>query len=245
MTGSHIETIRKLLVETGQRYESMLDEKMRGIHAEAIECDELWTFVQKKQRQLTDDDRVFHPEFGDAYAFVAFDPVSKAVVNYKVGKRDAVTAWQFISDLRQRVVGRPQISTDAFRPYIDAIERAFGSDVDYAQIIKLYAAEHPGPGRYSPPHVTGTEIRNITGTPVKSKVCTSYVERNNLTIRMQLRRSTRLTNAFSRKLENLRAALALYFYRWNFCWIPRTTRVTPAMAAGITNSIWTLEELAA
>lgn len=137
------------------------------------------------------------------------------------------------------------MSTDAFRPYVEAVESAFGADVDYAQIVKVYEAENPGPGRYSPPKVTGVEITEIAGRPERSRVCTSYVERHNLTVRMQLRRFTRLTNGFSKKLANLKAMLALYFAWYDFCRIHGSLRITPAMAAGVTDRVWDLIELLA
>lgn len=245
MTGVHKTNILKVLVEVGTHCAVMLDEQIQGLTCTAIECDEIWTFVAKKERRLTDDDRLLHPEYGDQYTFVAFDPETKLVPSFLVGKRDGDTASQFMQDLRSRLKGRVQISTDGFSPYVDAIERAFGMDADYAQIIKVYEAGEPGRGRYSPPHVTEVVVKTIAGAPTRDRICTSYVERNNLTIRMQLRRFTRLTNGFSKKLENLRAALALHFWHYNFCRIHSTIRVTPAMEAGITNRLWSLEELIA
>lgn len=162
---------------------------------------------------------------------------------FRVGKRDALNTTAFIGDLRRWVVGRIQLSTDAFRPYVDAVERAFGSEIDYAQIMKSYAPENAGRGRYSPPAVVGVEKVEIAGRPNWFKVCTSYVERHNLTIRIQLRRFTRLTNGFSKKLANLKAMVALYICYYNFCWIHSSLRVTPAMAAGVTNRVWELSEL--
>lgn len=243
MTGVNKKTILKLLVDVGTHCAILLDEQIRGLTCTAIECDEIWTFVAKKERRLTTDDRLLHPDYGDQYTFVAFDPQTKLVPSFVVGKRDGQTTLQFIRDLRSRLRGHIQISTDGFAPYIEAIERAFGMDADYAQIIKIYEAGEPGMGRYSPPHVTGTTLKFIAGSPDPSRICTSYVERNNLTIRMQLRRFTRLTNAFSKKLENLKAALALHFWHYNFCRIHSSIRVTPAMEAGITNRLWSLEEL--
>ena len=148
-----------------------------------------------------------------------------------------------MADLHARLTGRVQITTDGFAPYIEAIERAFGAEADYAQLIKIYEAGEAGMGRYSPPHVTEVVVKLIAGAPDADRICTSYVERNNLTMRMQLRRFTRLTNAFSKKLENLKAALALHFWHYNFCRIHSTIRVTPAMEAGITNRLWSLGEL--
>jgi IS1 family transposase len=203
----------------------------------------VWGYVGKKQKRLTPEEKITRPDLGDQYAFVAFDPTTKLVPVFVVGKRDGATTFRFVRELRERIVGRPQLSTDGFRPYIEAVERNFGADIDYAQIEKIYAAENPGPGRYSPPRVTGVEITHITGVPDPSRVCTSYVERNNLTLRMHLRRLTRLTNGFSKKLENLIAALALWLAYYNFCRIHGSLRITPAMAAGVTDRVWELTDL--
>jgi IS1 family transposase len=243
MTGSHIETILKLLSETGQKAQAMLNEKMRGIRAEALEMDELWCYIAKKQRHLTETDHIQHPEYGDTYTYIALDPITKLVPTFHVGKRDAIHTNLFVSDLSKRIVGTVQLSTDGFRPYMQAITQHFGNRATHAEIIKLYAAENPGPGRYSPPQCIGIEINDRLGIPDRSKVSTSYVERLNLTVRMQIRRFTRLTNGFSRKLENLQAAVSLFFWNWNFCWCPRTTRVTPAMGAGLAETVLSLREL--
>ncbi|MCH8883006.1 MAG: hypothetical protein IIA41_05840 [SAR324 cluster bacterium] len=243
MTGVHRTTIMRLLIETGARCEREMDSRLRGLRCDAVECDEIWTFIQKKQRQLTDQDRVENPDYGDGYAFIAFDPDSKAVIGHAVGKRDWETTELFIDDLRTRLESRVQLSTDGWMPYRDTIESAFGSNVDYSQIVKTYASEHPGPGRYSPPKVSGVQITRIEGH--SRRVCTSYVERNNWTIRTHLRRFTRLSNGFSRKLENLKAALALWLWFYNFCRIHGSTRITPAMALGITDRAWELAEIVA
>lgn len=241
MTGAHKTTILRLLAETGVRCERELDARLRGLHCDAVECDELWTFIYKKQRQVTPQDRIENPEHGDAYAFIAFDPDSKAVIAHAVGKRDWSTTERFINDLSQRLDSRVQLSTDGWMPYRETIERAFGANVDYSQIIKLYASEHPGPGRYSPPKVASVQVTKIEGN--SRRVCTSYVERNNWTIRTNLRRFTRLSNGFSRKMANLRAALALWLWFYNFCRQHGTTRLTPAMALGITDHVWSLADV--
>ncbi|HJT20346.1 MAG TPA: IS1 family transposase [Nitrospira sp.] len=243
MTGVHKKTIMKLLVEVGNRCQQMLDEKLRGIRCEAVECDEIWTFVQKKEGRLKLPDRMANPDLGDQYTFIALDPVSKVVAAFHVGKRDAVNTHRFIEDLSRRIDGPTQVSTDAWPSYSPAIARYFGNRATYAQIVKLYASVNPGPGRYAPPRVSGTEITEILGIPDYEKVCTSYVERQNLTLRMKIARFHRLSLAFSRKLANLKAAVALYFWTYNFCLIHRSLRMTPAMAAGITDRIWELKEL--
>ncbi len=176
---------------------------------------------------------------------MAFDPDTKAVITFQVGKRDAIQTNRFIADLSRRVTNSFQLSTDGWGPYIGAVNQFFGDRVDYAQIVKVYAAERPGLGRYAPPRVTGVQIQEVLGLPARSKISTSYVERNNLTLRMQLRRFTRLTNAFSRRFENLKTALSLWFWYYNFCRIHGSLRITPAMAAGVTERVWGLEALAA
>lgn len=241
MTGVHRDTIIRLLVKTGNACANLMDAKMRNLSCKNIEVDELWAYVGKKQRhvKLTDNPN----EVGDFYTFVALDPDSKLIPTYKVGKRDLLTAHAFITDLESRLSNRVQISSDKLRAYVDAIDLAFGGNVDYGQIVKSYEAELIGPGRYSPPKVISTAKRYIIGNPNPDKICTSYVERQNLTIRMQSRRFTRLTNAFSKKIENLKAAVALHFAHYNFVRIHSTIRITPAMAAGITDHVWDIREI--
>jgi IS1 family transposase len=245
MTGVHKKTIMKLLVEVGTRCQQMMDERMRGIRCEAVECDEIWTFVGKKEGVMKAGERKANPEFGDAYTYIALDPVSKVIPAFHVGKRDSINTHHFIEDLSHRIDGSTQVSTDAWGPYSPAIRRFFGNRATYATITKFYASQNPGAGRYAPPRVSGSEITEVLGIPDYSKVCTSYVERQNLTLRMKVARFHRLTLAFSRKLINLKAAVALYFWSYNFCLIHRSLRMTPAMAAGITDRIWELSELVA
>ena len=245
MTGCHLETILKVAVATGQRCQSILDQKVRGVSCEAVECDELWAFIQKKQAMLTREDKVRHPEFGDCYTFVALDPTTKLVITHLVGKRDKTHTDRFVADLSRRITGSTQVSTDGFQAYISAIQRHFGHRATHGEIVKMFAATNPGPGRYAPPKVSGVEKLDRWGLPDHSKICTSYVERNNWTIRCSVRRFTRLTNAFSRKLENLQASVSLWFAYYNFCRVHGSLKVTPAMAAGITDRIWELKELAA
>ncbi|HYM37029.1 MAG TPA: IS1 family transposase [Nitrospiraceae bacterium] len=245
MTGVHKKTILKLLVEVGNRCQTVLDEKMRGIRCEAVECDELWTFITKKERVINATDRKAHPEFGDAYTFIALDPTTKLAITHLVGKRDKTHTDMFVADLSQRIAGSTQISTDGFQAYISTIQRHFGHRATHGEIVKMYASENPGPGRYAPPRVSGVEKLDRWGLPDHRKICTSYVERHNLTLRMKMARFHRLTLAFSRKLENLKAAVALYFWNYNFCMIHRSLRVTPAMAAGITDRVWELSDLVA
>ncbi len=245
MTGAHIETILKVLLETGQKCQAVFDQHIHGLRCEAAELDELWSFVFKKQSRLTPEDRVAHPEYGDTYTFVALDPSSKMVVAFLVGKRNQVYTDRFIANLSQRIDGDVQLSTDGYGPYIGAIQRHFGYRATHAELVKTYAAVNPGRGRYAPPKVTGVQIYERWGIPDHSKVCTSYVERNNWTIRCQIRRFTRLVNGFSRKVENFTAAVTLWFAYYNFCRVHGSLKVTPAMEAGITNTAWELKELAA
>jgi IS1 family transposase len=180
---------------------------------------------------------------GDQWVFVALDADSKLIPSFLVGKRTLPNAVAFIDDLSQRLNNRVQLSSDSLRAYTDAVELAFGSEVDYGQIVKLYEAEPIGPGRYSPPKVVSTERTVIIGNPDVRKISTSYIERQNLTMRMQMRRLTRLTNAFSKKLDNLKAAVALHFAHYNFVRVHSSLRVTPAMAAGITGHLWSVKDL--
>ena len=242
MTGVHKTTILRLINDVGEWCGRIMNEKMHGLRCAEIEADEIWCYVGKKQRRLTDAEKAAG-ELGDAYTFVAFDPRTKLVPVFQVGKRDWSNTHAFIRELRERVSGRIQLSTDAFNIYPDGVERAFGTDADYAQIVKTYSPESAGRGRYSPPDIIGVEKISVSGQPEPSRICTSYVERNNLTIRMQLRRFSRLTNGFSKKLVNLRAMVALFMAYYNFCRIHGSLRVTPAMAAGITDRVWELSEL--
>lgn len=241
MTGTHRDTIMRLMVKVGQACERLLDEMMTDLPCIEIEVDEIWGYVAKKQRHVTADD---DPSVvGDTWTFVAIDPDTKIIPSFKTGKRDAATTREFIEDLASRLRNRVQINSDAFRLYAAAIDRAFGDAEDYAHVVKSYETEPAGSGRYSPPKVIEVEKVAVRGNPDLDIASTSYVERQNLTIRMSNRRMTRLTNAFSKKLENHKAAMALHFAHYNLCRVHRTLRVTPAMEAGITDHVWTVEEL--
>jgi IS1 family transposase len=241
MTGTHRDTICRLLVEVGAGCAKLMDEQMRELPCRRIEVDEIWAYVGKKQRHMTalDDPR----RLGDQYTFVALDPETKIVPAYRIGKRDLPTATAFLADLSDRLANRVQLSSDALSAYVDAAERAFGADVDYGQIVKFYEAEPVGRGRYSPAHVVGAERSVIVGEPDQAHISTSLVERQNLTMRMSMRRFTRLTNAFSKKIENLRAAVSLHFAHYNFVRVHRSLRVTPAMEARVSDRLWSLGEL--
>jgi len=244
MTGVHRDTIMRLTVEVGRGCLALMDRTMHDLSCRYLEVDEIWTFVQKKQLRLKAHEKRNH-RIGDQYAFVALDAESKLIPCFRVGKRDGLTARRFLHDLEGRLAHRIQLTTDGFSAYVDAVWNAWGADIDFAQLVKMYEAEHPGPGRYSPPRVSEVVSTTITGSPDPGRVCTSYVERQNLTIRMACRRFTRLTNAFSKKLENLKAALALHFAHYNFVRVHGSLRVTPAMAAGVSDRIWSLADLLA
>lgn len=241
MTGVHRDTICKLLVRVGNGCASLLDETMRDLDCSRIEVDELWSFVEKKQRHVKETDDA--SRVGDTWTYVAIDPETKLIPSFMTGKRDADTTRAFIADLASRLRNRVQISSDGLGSYIAAIDASFGGAVDYAQIVKSYEAEATGPGRYSPPKVSSIEKTPIFGAPVERLVCTSYVERQNLTVRMGIRRFTRLTNGFSKKIENHAAAVALHFAHYNLVRVHRSLRVTPAMAAGVTTSVWSMDKL--
>jgi IS1 family transposase len=242
LTGVSREAVLSLLVRVGDGCAAVLDAKMRDLPCTRLEIDELWAFVGKKQRHVKETDDA--SRVGDTWTYVAVDATTKLVPCFLTGKRDATTTNTFISDLASRLRYRVQISTDGLRMYVSAIGDAFTSrGVDYAQIVKEYEAEAAGPGRYSPPKVKATAKTPIFGSPVEELVSTSFVERQNLTMRMQIRRFTRLTNAHSKKLENHGAAIALHFAHYNFARIHSTLRCTPAMAAGVASTVWSMDEL--
>jgi len=214
---------------------------MRNLKCEKIQVDEIWCCAGKKQRHLKETDDI--NRCGDFWTWVALDAKSKIVPTYRVGKRNSSMASEFNGDLQSRLANRLQLSSDMLKLYIDAIEDSFGADVDYGQIVKSYEAEHIGPGRYSPPQVVSTRKQSIQGKPSFKDISTSYIERQNLTMRMSMRRFTRLTNAFSKKLENLKAAFPLHFAHYNFVRIHRTLDVTLAMEAKVENRLWAIGDL--
>ena len=235
------EAVLRLLVRVGGGCADLLDEKMRELPCTRLELDVLWAFVGKKQRHVkaTDD----ASRVGDAWTYVAICADTKLVPSFMTGKRTEETTRAFVADLAGRMKNHVQISTDGLRSYVGAIADSFGRAVDYAQVTKTYEAEPMGPGRYSPPKVTGVDKTPIFGAPEADFVSTSYVERNNLNIRMGVRRFTRLTNAHSKKLENHGAAIALWFAYYNLARVHTKLRVTPAMAAGVTSTAWDMSEL--
>jgi len=242
MTGIHRDTIMRLTVRVGDGCAALMDREMRNLNCQRLQLDELWAFVgmkQKRASQLAD-----RGEFGDAYTFVALDADTKLVPCFHVGRRTWPDTEAFITDLRSRLACRPQITTDAFQAYYPAIKEAFEGKVDYATITKVFASElNTGRGRYSPPSMVGAEKEWLIGQPDEAAISTSYVERQNLSVRMECRRFTRLTNAFSKKLANLKASVALHYAHYNLVRIHRTLRMTPAMAAGVADHLWTVQEL--
>jgi IS1 family transposase len=248
ITGVAKNTVTKLLVDLGAACSEYQDGIMQNLICERIEADEIWSFCHSKQRNVSPEHEGQFG-YGDVWTWVALDADTKLVPCYLVGERTATDADVFINDLASRLNNRIQLSTDGLRLYINAVERAFGADIDYAVIHKLYASQprKEGERTYSPAVCTGIEIREVQGKPDRKHISTSYVERQNLTMRMGMRRFTRLTNAFSKKVENLAAAVSLHFAFYNLCRPHKTLSkkypTTPAMAAGIADHVWTLEEL--
>jgi IS1 family transposase len=244
MTDVDRNTINSLLLRTGERCAALLDERMRQLPCRRLQCDEIWTYVAKKEGHVKEDDP---DEFGDQWVYVALDADTKLIPAYYVGKRCSENTQVFMQDVWSRLADhRIQLTTDAYIFYTKAVEQSFGGDADYAQLKKLFGdyGQH-GNERYSPSPITEVISKTISGVPDPAHVSTSFVERQNLTIRMQMRRFTRLTNAFSKRLANLKAACALHFAHYNFCRVHSSLRVTPAMAAGISSQIWDLGELIA
>ena len=234
-------TITKLLYRVGKGCEKLLDERMNNLECKSIQCDEIWTYVGKKQKQLTDNEKKFRLDLGDQYVFVALDAETKLIPVFQIGKRSTDTATKLMLNLEKRLNNRVQITTDAFKGFRDATDIAFGINTDFAQLHKTYKSN--GERRYSPPEITAVFNVILSGRPTKGKISTSFVERQNLTMRMQMRRFTRLTNGFSKKFENLKSAVALHFAHYNFCRIHKTLSVTPAMEAGITKRLWDIKDL--
>ncbi|MGA9452943.1 MAG: IS1 family transposase [Verrucomicrobiia bacterium] len=244
LTGFAKKTVARLQVEIGQACAEYSDKIMRNLPCKVIQVDEIWSFTYCKQANippvLKGQDGI-----GDTWTWVAIDSKSKLIPSWYVGKREANDAYWFIHDLKARLAHRVQLTSDGHKAYLTAVEDAFGAEVDYAMLIKLYGREPvKGEARYSPPCCIGARKRKISGNPDRRLISTSFVERQNLTLRMSSRRFTRLTNAFSKKLENHKWGCALHFFHYNFCRIHQTLRVTPAMEAGITAHVWSLEEIA-
>lgn len=240
-----INTVTKLMVDAGHVCDAFHNEKVRGVRASKVQCDEIWAFTYAKAKNV--ETAKSAPEgAGDTWTWTGIDADTKLIISWLVGSRDAEYANAFMNDVASRLANRVQLTTDGLKSYLEAVEGAFGADIDFAQLVKMYGATSEGAkGRYSPAECTGAKKIVIEGKPDKKHISTSYVERQNLTMRMSMRRFTRLTNAFSKKLENHCHALALYFVFYNFLRIHKTLRVTPAMAAGVTDRVWSWEDIIA
>jgi IS1 family transposase len=242
LSGIHRDTIMRLGVRVGENCQRILDEKMRGLNCSRIEVDELWGFIGKKKHRASATDR--RQGLGDVWAFLSIDPETKLIPSYVVGQRDMYHATMFMEDLAGRLKNRIQLSSDAMSAYADAVERAFGADIDYGQIVKEYSSPAVEDQRkYSPARLSAVYKTAMVGLPDPAKVCTSYIERANLTMRTHCKRLARLTLAFSKKLDNFKAAIALNLAYYNFVKTHGTIRCTPAMAAGVESSAWDVSDL--
>jgi len=240
-----INTVVKMLVDAGNVCMAFHDEKVVGVKAKRVQVDEIWSFTAAKQKNVPNMKKPVDGA-GDTWTWTAIDADSKLIVQWYVGDRDGETAKFFIDGLKTRLATRIQLTSDGLKAYLEAVEGAFGADVDYAQLVKLYGASpESAKGRYSPAECTGIVKTKIEGEPDEKHISTSYVERQNLTMRMHMRRFTRLTNGFSKKLERHIAAVSLYFVFYNWMKIHKTLRVTPAMAAGLTDKLMAMEDLVA
>jgi len=243
LTGVSINTVTKLVVDVGTACAKYHHEHVRNLNTRRVQADEIWSFVYAKAKNVPEEKKA--PGVGDVWTWTAMDADAKLMISYLVGGRDAGFAFEFMQDVASRLTHRVQLTTDGHRPYLEAVEDTFGADIDYAQLVKIYGTEQlPSESRYSPPKCLGARPHTVTGNPDARHISTSYIERQNLTMRMMNRRFTRLTNAFSKKIENHKHSVALHFMHYNFCRIHKTLRVTPAMEAGISNHVWSLEELA-
>jgi len=240
LTNTAINSVVKLLVDAGWACSVYQDKVMRNLNCTLLQCYEIWSFVGAKEKNVPDEKKGIGR--GDVWTWTALDSKTKLVPCWYVGDRSAGSAWHFIHDLQERLASRVQLTTDGHKAYLSAVESAFGCEVDYAMLIKIYGNEtHPGEARYSPAQCMGSRKAVISGHPEYQHISTSHTERQNLTMRMSMRRFTRLTNAFSKKLENHEHAVALHFMYYNFCRIHQTLGVTPAMEAGVSDHVWGLE----
>jgi IS1 family transposase len=241
LTGVAKNTVVKLLTDLANACVAYHDQNVRNIKVRRLQCDEIWNFVGAKAKNTTPDQKA--EGWGDTWTWTALDADTKLCISYLVGGRDLGWAKEFMEDCASRISNRVQITTDGHRAYLEAVESAFGADIDYAQLQKIYGAPSENHTRYSPAKCIGCDMKVVSGNPDPKHVSTSYVERQNLSMRMSIRRFTRLTNAFSKKIENHAAAVAIWFMYYNFCRIHQTLRVTPAMEAGIADRVWSVEEM--
>ncbi len=245
MTAVAKNTIAKLLIELGATCSDYLDKHLVNLNCKRVQVDEIWSFCYAKAKNVTPKIAAKNPCAGDVWTWVAIDADSKLIPSRIVGPRDGVTARLFVNDLAGRLENRIQLTSDGLSAYLIAVEKAFRGHVDYAQLVKLYGNDPEGQKRYSPADCIGCERHVIDGYPDPDHISTSYVERQNLTMRMSMRRFTRLTNAFSKKIENHVASVALHIMHYNFVRIHQTLRVTPAMAAGVTDRLWSVQDILA
>jgi IS1 family transposase len=244
ITGAAKNTVTKLVVDLGAACAKYQDETLRNLPCKRIQCDEIWSFCHSKEKNVPQEHKG-ELGYGDVYTWTAICADTKLIPSFMVGKRDAEYGNAFMLDLAGRLSNRVQLTTDGHKVYLNAVEDAFGSEIDYAMLVKVYGkASQEDERKYSPAECTEIKIVPITGNPDEKHISTSYVERQNLTMRMSMRRFTRLTNGFSKKIENHFFATAMYFMYYNFGRIHKTLRVTPAMEAGISDHVWTLEEIA-
>jgi IS1 family transposase len=242
MTGAAKGTVLTLLEHVGQVCEAYHNLHVRNLHVRRLQCDEIWSFVGAKKKNASPEQKA--EGWGDVWTWTAIDADTKLCVSWLVGGRDAGWALEFMQDCANRISNRVQVTTDAHKPYLSAVEGAFGLEVDFAVLHKIYGAPSDDEmRRYFPAKCIGCDMKAIIGKPDPAHVSTSYAERQNLTMRMSMRRFTRLTNAFSKKIENHAAAVSLHFMYYNFCRVHQTLRVTPAMEAGLSNHVWSIEEL--
>lgn len=243
MTGVAKNTVIKLLCDIGQVCWQYHDKNVRGLKPAKVQCDEIWAFCHAKQKNIPAEHKGQYG-YGDVWTWTAIDSDTKLIMSYWVGLRTSADAREFMLDLAGRIVNLTQLTTDGFTSYPDAVYEAFGTDVDYAQLVKSYTADRAvGHARYSPPQCTGAKKKHVIGCPEPAFISTSHVERQNLTMRMSMRRFTRLTNAFSKKVENLEHAIALHFMHYNYCRKHQTLGTTPAVASGLADRAWTLDDL--
>ena len=242
LTGIRRDTVIDLLLIAGERCERLMDRMIQDVPVRDVQADEIWSFIGKKQKHMTLDD---HETLGDSYTWVAIEARTKLILAFLVGKRTSNDASEFTRKLRRATSAKQrfQLTTDGLQAYIPAVDLNLSDRCDYAQLIKIYASPREGEQRYSPGEVVQTVQVVISGNPNPNRICTSHIERQNLTMRMQIRRLTRLTNAFSKKYESHKAAIALHFAYYNFCKLHQTLRITPAMEAGITERVWSIAEL--
>jgi IS1 family transposase len=243
ITGVAKNTVQKLVLELGAACAGYMDAHLRDLPCTRVQCDEIWSFVAAKDKNVTPALREKNPNAGSVWTWTALCADTKLIIACLVGGRDAGCAHEFMEDVASRLKNRVQLTTDGHKPYLAAVEDAFGADIDYAQLVKIYGASGDDERRYSPAQCIGAVPTTVTGNPNPKHISTSYVERQNLTMRMSMRRFTRLTNGFSRKIENHMAAVALYFMWYNFGRIHQTLRVTPAMEAGVSDHVWSVEEI--